>query len=105
MLEILSKKLDPNEVHGHDMISMCMLKLYGDSIWKPKPRLAMETRAIFSDIFKAFGLIYKLIQYGFTGNLLTLLTDFLSNRKQRVILLVNIPHGQTLEQVFLKFPS
>ena len=52
----------------------------------------METRAIFSDIFKAFdkgwhkGLIYKLHQYGFTGNLLTLLTDFRSNRKQRVFL-------------------
>ena len=52
----------------------------------------METRAIFLDISKAFdkiwykGLIYKLLQYGFTGNLLTLLTDFLSNRKQRVVL-------------------
>ena len=50
----------------------------------------METRAIFLDISKAFdkvwhkGLIYKLRQYGFTGNLLALLTDFLSNRKQRV---------------------
>ena len=31
-------------------------------------------------------LIYKLRQYGFTGNLLTLFTDFLSNRKQRVVL-------------------
>ena len=52
----------------------------------------MEPRAIFLDISKAFdkvrhkGLIYKLRQYGFTGNLLTLLTDFLSNRKQRVVL-------------------
>ena len=52
----------------------------------------METRAIFLDISKAFdkvwhkGLIYKLRQYGFTGNLLALLTDFLSNRKQRVVL-------------------
>ena len=47
----------------------------------------METRAIFLDISKAFdkvwhkGPIYKLRQYGFTGNLLALLTDFLSNRK------------------------
>ena len=64
----------------------------------------METKAIFSDMSKAFGLIYKLNQYGFTGNLLTLLTDFLSNRKQRIVLLVNIPHVQTLEQVFLKVP-
>ena len=52
----------------------------------------METRAIFLDISKAFdkvqhkGLIYKLCQYGFSGNLLALLTDFLCNRKQRVVL-------------------
>ena len=51
----------------------------------------METRAIFLDIPKAFdkvrhkGLIYKLRQYGFIGNLLTLLIDFLSNRKQIVV--------------------
>ena len=50
----------------------------------------METIAIFLDISKAFdtvwhkGLIW-LCQYGFTGNLLTLLTDFLSNRKQKVL--------------------
>ena len=48
----------------------------------------METRAIFLDISKAFdkGLIYKLHQYGFSRNLLALLTDFLSKRKQRVVL-------------------
>ena len=52
----------------------------------------METIAIFLDISKALdkvwhkGLIYKFHQYGFTGNLLTRLTDFLSNRKQRVVL-------------------
>ena len=51
----------------------------------------IETGAIFLDIFKAFHkachkrLIYKLHQYGFTGTLFTLLTDFLRNRKQRVI--------------------
>ena len=28
-------KLDPNKAHGHDMISIRMLKLCGDSIWKP----------------------------------------------------------------------
>ena len=48
--------------------------------------------AIFLDISKAFdkvlhkGLIYKLRQYGFSGNLLALLTVLLSNRKQRVVL-------------------
>ena len=52
----------------------------------------MEARAIFLDISKAFdkvwhkGLIYKMRQYGFSGNLLALWTDFLSNRKQRVVL-------------------
>ena len=52
----------------------------------------METRAIFLGISKAVdkvwhkGLFYKLHQYGFSGNLLALLTDFLSNRKQRVVL-------------------
>ena len=49
----------------------------------------METRAIFLDISKAFdkvwhkGLIYKLRQYGFTGNLLALLIDFLSNKQTK----------------------
>ena len=181
------KKLDPNKAHGHDMISIRMLKLCGDSIWKPleiifknclqegifpnewkkanvvpihkknykqilsnyrpvsllpvcskiSERLiynsmykhiidnnlllpnhsgfctgdsclnqllsitydvfhcfgeGMETSTIFLDISKDFnkvwhkGLIYKLRQYGFSGNLLALLTDFLSNRKQRVVL-------------------
>ena len=28
------KKLDPDKAHGHDMISIRMLKLCGDSIWK-----------------------------------------------------------------------
>ena len=52
----------------------------------------METRTVFLDIYKAFhkvwhkGLIYKFCQYGFTGSLLTLLTDFLSNRKRGVVL-------------------
>ena len=180
------KKLDPNKAHGHDMVSIRMLKLCGDSIWKPleiifknclkrvyflmngkRPMLyrstkndkqilsnyrpafllpvcskiferliynsmhkhindnnllspnqsgfrtgdscinpllsitydifhcfdeGMETRPIFLDISKAFdkvwdkGLIYKLRQCGFSGNLLALLTDFLRNRKQRIVL-------------------
>ena len=50
---------------------------------------AMETRTIYLDILKAFDkawhkrLIYKLRQYDFTA---TVITDFVSNRKQRVIL-------------------
>ena len=31
----LIKNLDPNKAHGHDMISICMLKLCGKSICKP----------------------------------------------------------------------
>ena len=29
------KKLEPNKAHGHGMIRIHMLKLCGDSIWKP----------------------------------------------------------------------
>ena len=29
------KNLDPNKSHGHDMLSICMLKLCGESIYKP----------------------------------------------------------------------
>ena len=51
-----------------------------------------ETRAAFLDISKAFdktwheGLIYKLKNFGISGNLLTLLTNYLSDRYQRVVL-------------------
>ena len=51
-----------------------------------------ETRAVFLDISKAFdkvwhdGLCFKLKQNGIGGNLLNMLKDFLSNRKQRVVL-------------------
>ena len=53
---------------------------------------AFEGRAVFLDISKAFdkvwhkGLIYKLKQNGISGKLLNLIIDFLSNRKQRVVL-------------------
>ena len=51
-----------------------------------------ETRALFLDISKAFdkvwyeGLIFKLRQNGIEGKLLDLLTDYLSDRYQRVVL-------------------
>ena len=51
-----------------------------------------EVRRVFLDISKAFdkvwhkGLIYKLKQNGISGKLLNLIIDFLSNRKQRVVL-------------------
>jgi len=53
---------------------------------------SFEVRAVFLDISKAFdkvwheGLIFKLKQNGISGNLLTLFQNYLSNRKQRVVL-------------------
>ena len=50
-----------------------------------------EVRSVFLDISKAFdkvwhkGLIFKLSQNGISGNLLGILSDFLSDRKQRVV--------------------
>ena len=52
----------------------------------------MEIRAVFLDISKAFdkvwhnGLIFKLKQNGISGNLLKLYQNYVSNRKQCVIL-------------------
>ena len=52
----------------------------------------LEVRSVFLDISKAFdkvwheGVILKLKQNGISGALLNILTDFLSNRKQRVVL-------------------
>ena len=52
----------------------------------------LEIRAVFMDISKAFdkvwheGLIYKLEQNGISGNLLGLFKNYLSYRKQRVVL-------------------
>ena len=51
-----------------------------------------EVRALFLDISKAFdkvwyeGLLFKLERNGVKGDLLTLIKDYLSNRKQRVVL-------------------
>ena len=51
-----------------------------------------EVRGIFLDISKAFdkvwhkGIIFKLQQNGISGKLLRVLSDFLKDRKQRVIL-------------------
>ena len=52
----------------------------------------LETRAVFLDILKAFdkdwheSLLYKVKQNGILGNLLNIMKDFLSLRKQRVFL-------------------
>ena len=58
----------------------------------------LEVRSVFLDISKAFdkvwykGLLFKLSQNGISGNLLNLLSSFLSDKKQRVI-----RNGQTSE--------
>ena len=52
----------------------------------------LEVRSVFLDISKAFdkvwheGVIFKLKQNGISGDLLNILTDYLSKRKQRVVL-------------------
>ena len=51
-----------------------------------------EVRSVFLDISKAFdkvwheGIIFKLKQNGISDDLLNILSDFLRNRKQRVML-------------------
>ena len=51
-----------------------------------------EVRSVFLDIFKTFdkvwhkGLTFKLSRNGISGHLLTILSDFLNDRKQRVAL-------------------
>ena len=52
----------------------------------------LEVRAVFSDISKAFdkvwhkGLIFKLKENGISDKILNIITNFLSSRKQRVVL-------------------
>ena len=64
---------------------------------------SFETRGVFLDMSKAFdkvwheGLIYKLKSFGISGNLLSLLNNFLSERFQRVVL-----NGQTSEWRIIK---
>ena len=58
----------------------------------------LEVRSIFLDISKAFdkvrhkGCLFKLSQNSTCGNLLDLLSSFLSDREQRVL-----PYGQACE--------
>ena len=52
----------------------------------------LEARGVFLDISKAFdkvwhkGLFFELKQNGISGNFLNVITDFLYQRKQRVVL-------------------
>ena len=75
-----------------------------------------EIRDVFPDIIKAFdkvwhnGLIYKLKQNGVARDLLDTLTNFLKERKQRVVLIgkystwtnveAGVPQGSVLGSLF-----
>ena len=56
---------------------------------------------VFDEVWHE-GIIHKLKRNVILGNLLSLLTDFLRNRKQRVILTVQVPFGPISMLVFLK---
>ena len=64
---------------------------------------SLEIRGVFLDMSKAFdkvwhqGLIYKLHTFGISSNLASLLTSFLTNRKQRVVLNGQVSKWKTIE--------
>ena len=68
----------------------------------------MEVRAVFLDISKAFdkawhdGLIFKLKQNGISGSLLKLFQNYLSNRKQYVVLNGSISEYSGIESGVLQ---
>ena len=67
-----------------------------------------EVRGVFLDISKAFdkvwheGIIHKLKRNEISGNLLSLLTDFLRNRNKELFLTVKVNLGPISVLVFLK---
>ena len=73
-------------------------------------RQPLEVRAVFLDISKAFvkvwydGLIFKMRQNGISGNLLKLFQYYLTNRKQRVVLLM-VSHLITLASILVSLKA
>ena len=69
-----------------------------------------ELRSFFLDISKAFDkvwkkdLLFKLSQNGISGNLLDLISSFLSDRKQRVLLNGQTSEWRNVTAGFLKVP-
>ena len=67
-------------------------------------------RSVFLDISKAFdkvwrkGLLFKLSQNGISGNLLDLLSSFLSDSKKESFLIVKYLSGEMSPQAFVKVP-
>jgi len=65
-------------------------------------RPSLEVRSVFLDISKAFdkvwheGLLHKLMENGICGNSINLLTNYLRNRKQRVVLNGNYSEFQPI---------
>ena len=75
-----------------DSASNQLLSLVNDIHTAFDDRNSLEVRSVYLDMSKAFdkvwheGLIFKLKQNGIEGKLLTLFQNYLSNRKQRVVI-------------------
>ena len=69
-----------------------MLALVNDIHTSFDNKNSLEVRSVYLDISKAFdkvwheGLVFKLMQNGVEGDLLTLIKNYLSNPKQRVVI-------------------
>ena len=75
-----------------DSVTNQLLSLVNDIHTAFDDGKCLEVRSVFLDMSKAFdkvwheGLIFKLKQNGIEGKLLSLFNDYLSNRKQRVVI-------------------
>ena len=75
-----------------DSVTNQLLALVNDIHTAFDNKNSLEVRSVYLDISKAFdkvwheGLVFKLMQNGVEGDLLTLIKNYLSNRKQRVVI-------------------